>query len=110
MSNIEQLNKMEQLVSLEQAKWLHDLGFSEECFVSYDNNSIPAPTINQALDWLADVKGVQISISYSTIKGGCYRSSIFDGSLIVVDFQKTRKEASKELLQLIYTNKEKLGL
>ena len=115
-----------QPVTKQIAVWLKEIGFDEPCYNYYfvnvegeivvdsnkDNYNDPeflfdrcsAPFVSQALTWLADVKGV----TFGTTPNGIYDWQIELLDLVI--FRTTYSDAQSSLLQLIYDNKEKLGL
>jgi hypothetical protein len=123
---------MEQLVNKNQALWLRDLDFNKKTHNGYFKSSkeydwhkatpyyngfknntkcLARPTINEALDWLADVKGVRMNIcAYTTIKNGYYWQIDYDNGSTYAIKHPTIKEANAQLLQTIYQNRKHLGI
>jgi hypothetical protein len=119
-------------VNKEIAVWLKGLGFDEPCYDYYndegiccysqnyeynDNRSdtLSAPFVSQALTWLADVKKVRFDIEYmdndyltSSLKwqGSVYCLSGSYHSEPLPSYDDTQTA----LLELIYNNRQQLGL
>ena len=116
---------MGQIVSKEIAVWLRGLDYDEPTRRGYLGDKVlyaeewdwntggdhlySAPQINDALNWIADVKNIPFDfVNLSTDE---WRTSIYKyGYIFEAEVIGTRKEAEAELLKLIYDNKEALGL
>ena len=80
----------EDYVSFETAKLLKEKGFDEECQQYYGNYKYPCPTLQMAMKWLREDKGIAIILVLS---------SVLDNEKFLWDIEITVAKTNESYLQ-----------